>query len=122
MTRDDILRMAIECHLVNTDNLDGYYMKALERFAELVATAERERMQWDGIHTCGPTCDNPFCVAVREAVAAECEPLRVTQQLLLEALQSLVAALVDADEDGLIEHADQIVAARAAIAKATVVQ
>jgi hypothetical protein len=42
MNRDDILRMALECHLVNTDNLDGYYMKALERFAELAAAAERE--------------------------------------------------------------------------------
>jgi hypothetical protein len=37
---------------------------------------------------------------------------------LLEALQNLVGSLVDVDEEGLIEHADEIVAARAAVAKA----
>lgn len=43
MNRDDIIRMAVTCHLVNTETRDGYYMEALERFAELVAAAERER-------------------------------------------------------------------------------
>jgi len=42
MNRDDIIRMAIECQLVTTANRDGIYMEALERFAELVAAAERE--------------------------------------------------------------------------------
>jgi len=42
MTRDDIIRMAIECQLVTTANREGIYMEALERFAELVAAAERE--------------------------------------------------------------------------------
>ncbi|NBO27462.1 MAG: hypothetical protein EBU96_11880 [Actinobacteria bacterium] len=42
MNRDDIIRMAVECQLVTTTNRDGIYMKALERFAELVAAAERE--------------------------------------------------------------------------------
>ena len=38
---------------------------------------------------------------------------------MLEALQAIVISLVEADEEGLIEHAEQIQAARAAIAKAT---
>jgi len=42
MSRDDIIRMAVECQLVTTANRDGIYMEALERFAELVAAAERE--------------------------------------------------------------------------------
>jgi len=42
MTRDDIIRMAVECQLVTTANRDGIYIEALERFAELVAAAERE--------------------------------------------------------------------------------
>ena len=37
---------------------------------------------------------------------------------LLEALRGLVASLSDADDEGLIEHASQMEAARAAIAKA----
>ena len=38
---------------------------------------------------------------------------------LLEALNSLVTSLADNDDEGLIEHAPQMQAARAAIAKAT---
>ena len=71
MTRDDIIRMAREAEAWPLIDHDG--IAALERFAKLVAAAERERMRWDGIHTCGPTCDNPACVAVREAVEAERE-------------------------------------------------
>ena len=43
MTRDDIIRMARECQLIGMrPHLDGIYEKALERFAALVAAAERE--------------------------------------------------------------------------------
>ena len=42
MTRDEIIRMAIDCQLVTTSNRDGIYMEALDRFAALVAAAERE--------------------------------------------------------------------------------
>ena len=38
---------------------------------------------------------------------------------LLHALQGLVKELSDSDEEGLIEHAEPMIAARAAIAKAT---
>ena len=37
---------------------------------------------------------------------------------LLEALQSIVRSLSDQDDEGLIEHAEPMIAARAAIAKA----
>ena len=38
---------------------------------------------------------------------------------LLEALQVIVKSLSDQDDEGLIEHAEPMIAARAAIAKAT---
>jgi hypothetical protein len=81
MTRDDIIRMAREAGLerivgvyadgsriVEVTNLD-----LLESFAALVAAAERERIKWDSIHSCHADCQNPACVIVREAVAAERE-------------------------------------------------
>ncbi len=42
MNRDNIIRLAVQCQLVTTANRDGYYMSALERFANLVAAAERD--------------------------------------------------------------------------------
>ncbi len=38
---------------------------------------------------------------------------------LLDALQAIVKSLCDQDDEGLIEHAQQMIDARAAIAKAT---
>ncbi len=38
---------------------------------------------------------------------------------LLEALQAIVKSLADQDDEGMIEHAQQMIDARAAIAKAT---
>ena len=38
---------------------------------------------------------------------------------LLAALQSIVASLAEHDDEGMIEHAEQMIAARAAIAEAT---
>jgi hypothetical protein len=43
LSRQDIIRMAVECQLVTTANSDGIYMEAIERFAELVAAADREK-------------------------------------------------------------------------------
>ena len=42
MTRDDIIRMAVKCQLINAGNRAGLYMDALAEFAELVAAEERE--------------------------------------------------------------------------------
>jgi len=44
MKRDDIIRMAVECHLATSEARDGIYIEALERFANLVAAAEREKV------------------------------------------------------------------------------
>jgi hypothetical protein len=43
MTRDDIIRMAVECQLAVPETRGGIYIEALERFAELAAAAEREQ-------------------------------------------------------------------------------
>jgi hypothetical protein len=37
MTRDDILRLAVRCQLLTTENREGAYVEAIERFAALVA-------------------------------------------------------------------------------------
>lgn len=42
MTKDDIIRIAVQCQLVTTANRDGVYMQALFDFAALVAAKERE--------------------------------------------------------------------------------
>ena len=45
MNRDDIIRMAQECQLIGMrPHLDGIYEEALQRFAALVAAAEREKV------------------------------------------------------------------------------
>jgi hypothetical protein len=66
MNRDDIIRMAREAGIGWLERAEGI-SEFLERFANLVAAAERERVKWDGIHTCHPHCDRPACVAVRRA-------------------------------------------------------
>jgi hypothetical protein len=75
MTRDDIIRMAREadlhCHMKLTEH--GLEIEDLEHFAELVAASERERMKYDGIHTCQNECQRPACVAMRKAVQRERE-------------------------------------------------
>jgi hypothetical protein len=71
MNRDDIIRMAREAGFeVHSDDVwitDGFWVKELERFAKLVAAAERGKWQWEELHTCHPHCDRPACVAVRRA-------------------------------------------------------
>jgi purine nucleoside phosphorylase len=81
MTHDDIIRLAREAGFVRVvaTHADGSLtttvapIEELERFAALVAAAERERMDLNSIHSCHAECDNPFCVRVREAVAHERE-------------------------------------------------
>jgi hypothetical protein len=71
MTSEEIIRMAREQGLPETE-VEGVFRVNTDDLGRFAA-AERERLRWDGIHTCGPTCDNPSCVAVREAVEAERE-------------------------------------------------
>ena len=45
MNREDVIRMAQECQLIGMrPHLDGIYEEALQRFAALVAAAEREKI------------------------------------------------------------------------------
>ena len=73
MTTDDIIRMAREAGLSKPWDQEPVQWETLERFANLVAAAERERIKWGSIHSCHPECDKPVCVAIRKAVAAERE-------------------------------------------------
>jgi len=75
MTRDEITAMARNCGWAKVGREMEYPVLTarLERFAALVAAAERERMDLNAIHTCHAECQNPFCVRVREAVAHERE-------------------------------------------------
>jgi hypothetical protein len=77
MTRDDIIRLAREAGWKplgeNPKTEFTFFLDNLERFAALVAAAERKSMDLNAIHTCHAECQNPFCVRVREAVAHERE-------------------------------------------------
>jgi len=69
MNRDDIIAMAREAGIVVTG-------EAVWKLCEIVAAAERQRMEIDSIHTCHAECPRPACVAVRDAVALAVEPLQ----------------------------------------------
>lgn len=80
MNRKEIIRMAREVGLLPDNSHPAPQTRHLvekqqriERFAALIAAAEREKLKYDGIHTCHDQCDRPFCMALREAVAAERE-------------------------------------------------
>lgn len=77
MNRDDIIRMAHDAGMTPISHVSTADVicsrTSLERFAALVAAAEREAIKWNSIHSCYADCQNPACVIVREAVAAERE-------------------------------------------------
>ncbi len=72
MNRDDIIRTARAAGFVD-GAVDIIGFDGFANFAALVASAERQRMEIDSIHTCHAECQRPACVAVREAVKAERE-------------------------------------------------
>lgn len=77
MNRDDIIRMAQEAEGIQFNYRPSEeFVCFAERFASLVAAAERKRMEIDSIHTCHAECQRPACVAVRDAVALAVEPLQ----------------------------------------------
>ena len=69
--REEIIRMAREC----ADNCDGYgfafYTRSLERFAALVAAAERDRMISEGWRKCAQGQKTSQFCAVAEQVRQE---------------------------------------------------
>jgi hypothetical protein len=66
------MKTVIEMAMEAGGTVLAVYSPDLERFAEIVRADEAEKYKWD-IHSCGPTCENKGCVAVREAVLAERE-------------------------------------------------
>lgn len=67
MTSEEIIRLA------RSVGIHRFKVKYLARFVNVVAAAERERLKWDGLHSCHPECDRPACVHTRKAVDAERE-------------------------------------------------
>jgi hypothetical protein len=88
MNREDIIRMMREAGLVRTK-----YAPTFHRLCEIAAAAEREAIKWNSIHSCHADCQNPACVIVREAVAAEREQCALTcEQAGIDGMGTLAAA------------------------------
>jgi hypothetical protein len=68
MTQDEIIRFAIQCHLVTTGNRDGLYMDALTEFAKMVA----DKAFQDGYEK-GIAAFTEAVLIEREACAKACE-------------------------------------------------
>jgi len=83
----------------------------------------------DGMNLMDRLCDKPEWIAPElgrehhkswhQLVTHPDARLMAAAPELLEALQAIVKSLVDQDDEGMIEHAQQMIDARAAIAKAT---
>jgi hypothetical protein len=72
MTRDDIIRLAREASSEHDYDFPNIF--ALERFAALVAAAERERMKSEGWRQCAKgQRTTQFCGLLEDTVAAERE-------------------------------------------------
>lgn len=79
MTRDDIIRMAVDAggrfHGPNIEHLsiseEDFLSKLAPALLAAGAAAEREKMAINSIHSCHSECQRPICVLVREAVEAE---------------------------------------------------
>jgi hypothetical protein len=92
MNREDIISMAREAG--KDISQEHGLVPFLERFATLVAAAEREGMAINSIHTCHAECQRPICVLVREAVAVEREECAVlVEQMGIEGYGTLAIAV-----------------------------
>jgi hypothetical protein len=101
MKRDDILRMAEQagmerCKCEPRCHLHTGGMGSLTYFAKLIAAAEREAIKWNSIHSCHADCQNPACVIVREAVAAEREACANVAAWILKMPENDVSAAIRA--------------------------
>ncbi len=88
MTSEEIIRLA------RSVGIHRFKVKYLARFVEAVAAAERERLKWDGLHSCHPECDRPACVHTRKAVEAEreaCAQIAFNSATYIEAAKAIRA-------------------------------
>jgi hypothetical protein len=95
--REDIIRMAREAGY--QEDMFGFGIwdsKEFNAFAALVAAAEREAIKWNSIHSCHTDCQNPACVIVREAVAAEREACAKVAAWVLKMPENDVSAAIRA--------------------------
>lgn len=61
---------------------------------EKAAQDERERLKWDGLHSCHSECDRPACVHTRKAVEAEreaCAVIAFNAKTYIEAAKAIRA-------------------------------
>lgn len=98
MKRDDIIRMAVQCQLVNAGNREGLCMDALAEFAELVTEKERNRIwtqdHWTEYERGIAEAERDACAKVAETpvgeyqviVACGTEPAPVTVPKYLDPL------------------------------------
>lgn len=78
------------------------------------------RSDWNAICTVGRAWNISTKLALSHFGHADLDAqLIASAPELLEALQAIVKSMVDADDEGLIEYADEIQNARRVIAKAT---
>ncbi len=100
LNRNDIIRMAQEAGLYTKCEVHSAvpFDQLLERFAALVEEAVSNT-----VHTCHAECQNPICVAVREAVAAEreecakvCEGINSTKDYYGERVELVCAEAIRA--------------------------
>jgi hypothetical protein len=94
VNRDDIIRIARKAGIAKHGLGWTCWEGQLERFADLVAAAERERLKWDGLHSCHPECDRPACVHTRKAVEAEreaCAQIAFNSATYIEAAKAIRA-------------------------------
>lgn len=71
MTKDELIRMAIECQLVTTGNRDGLYMEALEKFAAIVCAKAKA----DECKECAKVCADigKDMTSMAQLGASQCE-------------------------------------------------
>ncbi len=92
MNRDDIIRMAREQGLPETE-IEGVFRVNTDDLGRMLA-AERERLKWDGLHSCHSECDRPACVHTRKAVDAEreaCAQIAFNSATYIEAAKAIRA-------------------------------
>ncbi len=89
MNRDKLIEMLMNAGFEYTSDL----VSKIDKFEKLLEI-ERERLKWDGLHSCYPECDRPACVHTRKAVEAEreaCAQIAFNSATYIEAAKAIRA-------------------------------